>query len=121
MIMSVIDEFMEQYSREFTYYEKAAALCAVQCEKGLSRRGLRAIVTHRAKRHDRLREKIVRRARTKIYTTPDDIRSDIVDFSGVRIALYFPGDQTEVDQFVKEQFVVDEQKDFPSETARESG
>ena len=56
--MSVIDSFISRYVREFDYYQEAARLRAQQCEADLEQSGVRCIVTYRAKRVDRLREKV---------------------------------------------------------------
>lgn len=51
--MTIIDEFMEIYVNEYDYYQENARICAERCELELERNGIRAIVTHRAKRPDR--------------------------------------------------------------------
>ena len=61
-----------------------------------------------------MKEKLEKRQPEKNYTCFDDIDKDIVDFAGVRIALYFPGDQKEVEKFIRSAFDVDNVKeDFP--------
>ncbi|NLJ79548.1 MAG: RelA/SpoT domain-containing protein [Firmicutes bacterium] len=111
--MSVIQEFLEDYKRDAERYEKLAKICAHQCERGLKRRGLRALVTYRAKRLDSLAAKVESRAKRKNYQTVADIYDDILDLAGVRIALYFPKDKEEVDSFVRNTFEVEAVKDFP--------
>lgn len=59
--MSLTEDFLTRYAREYDYYEATARLCAGQCDRLLQENGIRAIVTHRAKRDDRLREKIEKR------------------------------------------------------------
>jgi ppGpp synthetase/RelA/SpoT-type nucleotidyltranferase len=108
-----IEAFIEAYAREYDFYQEAARLCAQQCEKLLDRNGIRAIVTFRAKRPDRLREKLRKRNKDKEYSCADDIRKDIVDLAGVRAALYFPGDRATFDKLVNDAFVIGEKKDFP--------
>jgi len=79
--------------------------------------GIRAIVTFRAKRPDRLRSKVEKRACNQEYTCTEDIQKDIPDLAGVRIALYFPGDREEIDRFIKSRFVVEKMKDsFPPQS-----
>lgn len=114
--MSVIEQFLNDYRNKVNMYEKLAQLCAYQCESGLKRIGLRALVTFRAKRLDSLMEKVTARAGQKQYKTIEDIYEDIVDLAGVRIALYFPGDRDEVDTFIRSNFNVELTKDFPRET-----
>ncbi len=111
--MSVIEQFMNDYKKKVHMYEKLAQLCAYQCESGLKRIGLRALVTFRAKRLDSLMEKVTARSEEKHYKTIEDIYEDIVDLAGVRIALYFPGDREEVDAFVRSNCNIELTKDFP--------
>jgi ppGpp synthetase/RelA/SpoT-type nucleotidyltranferase len=113
--MSIIDQFLEDYKQHMDRYERLAQLCAIQCESGLRRNGLRALVTYRAKRLDSLLEKVTSRNAEKNYQSIDEIYEDIVDLAGVRIALYFPGDRTEVDAFIRSQFIVEHVKNFPED------
>lgn len=113
--MSIIDQFLEDYKQRMDSYDRLAQLCAMQCENGLRRYGLRALVTYRAKRLDSLLEKVTYRNEEKNYQTIDEIYQDIVDLAGVRIALYFPGDRREVDAFVRSQFTVERIKNFPED------
>ncbi len=110
----LIDDFMSRYEREHDYYQEAARLCWQRCEAGLRQEGIRAIVTFRVKNPSRLKEKLVKRQPKQNYTCLDDIYKDIVDFAGVRIALYFPGDNKEVEKFIYSAFNVDNVKgEFP--------
>ncbi|HBF77145.1 MAG TPA: hypothetical protein DEF85_04670 [Clostridiaceae bacterium] len=111
--MSVIDEFLQQYVKEVDFYEKAAKICAEICESELEREGIRAIVTHRAKRIDRLKDKLIKRNERKNYSSIDDIYKDIVDLAGVRIAIYFPDDKIKIDKFIKAKFKIKQIKEFP--------
>ena len=111
--MNVIDKFLARYAKEYDFYREAARLCAQKCETGLERSGIRAIVTHRAKRPDRLRDKLFKRHEKRKYRNVDDIYKDIVDLAGVRIAIYFPGDREEVDKFIASNFEVKKLKEFP--------
>lgn len=118
--MDVVDEFIKRYSREYDYYHEVARFCAQLCELKLHSNGIRAIVTFRAKNILKLREKLVKRKKEKLYQTYDDICHDIVDLSGVRIALYFPNDRTVVDKLIKDSFVDIKDKLFPEEEKRNS-
>jgi ppGpp synthetase/RelA/SpoT-type nucleotidyltranferase len=113
--LNVIEKFLKSYSKEYDFYLKSAQLCASQCESVLEGSGVRAIVTHRAKRPDRLKEKLDKRNIEKQYKSVDSIYKDIVDLAGVRIAIYFPGDRQEIDKFITSNFFVHNKKEFPGE------
>jgi ppGpp synthetase/RelA/SpoT-type nucleotidyltranferase len=114
--MAVIDDFLSRYRREYDYYQQVARLCAQMCEAELEQNGVRAIVTNRAKRPDRLRAKIEQRNKTKKYATVETIYEDLVDLAGVRIALYFPGDTEEVERLINAKFSVRSSKEFPRDS-----
>lgn len=111
--MTLIDDFLSQYLREVDYYNRAAQICAQQCEAVLEQNGVRAIVTYRAKRADRLKGKLQNRNKKKRYKTFDDIYDDIPDLAGVRIAIYFPDDRNEVDKLIHANFNDVKSKKFP--------
>ncbi len=111
--MALISEFIDDYKSKVGHYEHLAQTCACQCESALKRQGLRALVTSRAKKLDSLAAKVETRAKEKAYQSTEEIYEDIVDLAGVRIALYFPGDREEVDNFIRSHFNVDQVKDFP--------
>ncbi|HEY3341578.1 MAG TPA: RelA/SpoT domain-containing protein [Anaerolineae bacterium] len=120
--MTLINEFISRYRREFEFYQDVSQYCAQQCELALEESGIRAIVTYRAKRPDRLEQKVRRRAGRAQYKTLEDIYSDIVDVAGVRIALYFPGDREQVGQIIREQFeLIEPPKDFPAASTPRPG
>lgn len=125
--MDLIDQFIARYRREFDFFEQAGRLVAQQLDSRLQASGVRAMVTSRAKNPRRLEPKIRQRAKTKVYATVDDIYTDIVDLAGVRVALYFPGERTEVDKIIRDQFTLtSDPKEFtgtsnPSYTKRFSG
>lgn len=116
--MDIVEIFIGNYSRQFDFYQKVSQLCAQQCEAGLESLGIKAIVTYRAKRTDKLEEKLRNRIRNgQQYQSATDIYSDIIDLAGVRIALYFPGDREEVGKFVKSQFeVIQPVREFPQDS-----
>lgn len=111
--MNIIEEFINHYTKEFDFYREASRICAQICETNMEQMGIRAIVTNRAKKIERLRDKLEKRNFNKNYSSFDDINEDIVDFSGVRIALYFPGDLNKVQQFIESNFDIKECKSFP--------
>lgn len=113
MSEEVVTEFVAAYMREFDHYQAAARLCSQRCEALLGPRGVRAIVTHRAKRPVKLRAKLLERDQKQSYTSLQQIRDDIADLAGVRIALYFPGNRESVGSIIRENFSVDLVKDFP--------
>lgn len=118
---TIIEQFIQQYQREYDYYSQAAKICANQAENKLESSGIRAIVTFRAKRPDRLEDKLNKRNKDKDYKKVEDIYNDIVDLAGVRIALYFPGDILEVDKIIHANFDVKQVKDFPEQNKVKEG
>jgi ppGpp synthetase/RelA/SpoT-type nucleotidyltranferase len=70
------------------------------------RRGIRAIVSSRAKEPEKLKRKLIKRSTRakdpKVYSSLKDIELDIVDLAGVRVALYFPRDREKVGQLIDE-------------------
>ncbi|MBV9762373.1 MAG: hypothetical protein JO340_17565 [Acidobacteriaceae bacterium] len=110
MAGDAIDDFMERYRREYDFFDKAARLAAQTLEAHLGAAGIRCIVSSRAKAWSRLEAKIRQRAqqrqrdRANAYTSAEDIRCDIIDLAGVRVALYFPGDRHRVDDIVRQLF-----------------
>ncbi|WP_129723450.1 GTP pyrophosphokinase [Xylanivirga thermophila] len=114
--MNLIDVFLEQYIRKIDFYENASKICAQICESELEKEGIRAIVTYRAKRADRLKEKLIKRNKVKHYKNLQHIYDDIKDLAGVRIAIYFPNDIHKIDRFIKDKFDVKEIKRFPEQS-----
>jgi ppGpp synthetase/RelA/SpoT-type nucleotidyltranferase len=114
--MQKIEEFLRHYEREFDYFQEAARITARKCELALSDAGVRNLVTFRAKRVDRLREKLKKRNESHPYPDVEAIRSDIVDLAGVRIALFFPGDRPKAETFIETNFLLagtESRKEFP--------
>lgn len=102
----LIDEFFARYQREVFYYELLAKECADLCRKGLTEGGIKAIVTHRAKDPLSLYNKLLKRKQTNGYNSIDEIRDDIKDLAGVRIALLFVDNMTSMDEILKKYFEV---------------
>ena len=116
----LILQFVERYRREFDFFDQAAKLAHGQLEAALSSSGIRAMVTYRAKRPDRLLVKLNQRQEEKQYATNDAIYEDIADLAGVRVALYFPATVEQVDQAIRAQFdLVSEPKVFPMKSVKE--
>jgi len=99
--MSVIDNFIKQY-------EKHEVL-----ETEIINRGIKALVSNRAKRVDRLKEKLLKRNQKKNYKSRKAIEKDIVDLAGIRVALYFPSERKIIGQVIEDLFEVVETKVFP--------
>lgn len=121
----IIDDFVLSYAREFDFYQRVAKICAEDCERMLLENGMRGIVTYRAKRADRLKDKLVQRELRRLegggtpYVNASEIREDVFDFAGVRLALYFPGDRPRVATLIEKEFVVAETRTFPTGEARD--
>lgn len=110
----VIKTFMSGYEREFDFFDQAARLVHGVLEAKLSSSGIASIVTYRAKNPDRLEQKLLHRNETKNYKDHDEIYNDIADFSGVRVALYFPGTREEVKRIIEANFIIEgEIREFP--------
>ncbi|MFJ3661024.1 GTP pyrophosphokinase family protein [Streptomyces sp. NPDC090119] len=111
--MKLINDFIARYSREYDFYSQAARLTAQTLERDLRRSGIRCIVTHRAKDITRLEEKCRQRALKEKYETIEEIYEDIVDLAGVRVALYFPGEQDQAEKAIYRLFEVHRKRSFP--------
>jgi len=115
--MKVIDDFLKQYNKEFDFYQKLSQVVADKIEDKLIKRGIKAEVTYRAKRPDRLKVKLMKRNAEKRYETNEDIYNDIVDLAGVRVSLFFPSERETVDEIINELFQVECKKVFPIESS----
>ena len=115
--MALIKQFVQAYEREYDFYATAGRLAQQQLEGKLRANGIRAIVTSRAKRPDRLEPKLRKRAEKRAYATLEEIRDDAADLAGVRVALYFPGQRDRVNQLVLALFTpLQTAKTFPEGT-----
>jgi ppGpp synthetase/RelA/SpoT-type nucleotidyltranferase len=111
--MRLINNFLQRYAKEYDFYNELANQVAVICETIIQRSGIRAIVTYRAKKPDSLMEKLIKRNAVKKYQTMEQIYRDIVDLSGVRIAIYFPGEREEIGRLIESEFNTEKIKKFP--------
>lgn len=110
----VISSFMERYNKEFDFYSNLSKKIEDDLRSKLHSFGVRAIVSSRAKSPTRLRDKIIDRNTAQLYSSVESIYSDIVDLAGVRVALYFPGDMSKVEEIILTEFDIDgESKSFP--------
>ncbi|KAE8391259.1 hypothetical protein BDV23DRAFT_171830 [Aspergillus alliaceus] len=116
--LDIIDEFMSMYNLERTEYSKAAKRAKKLCEDALRRESVECLVTCRAKEPDSLRTKLVTRQKARLakangtanenngYRSIEDIKSDIPDLAGVRIALYIPRKKEQVKKILQREFAV---------------
>ncbi len=119
--MGIVEEFIARYRREYDFYDQAARLVAQTLDADLQNAGVRSLVTSRAKAVTRLEVKIRQREEKKPYATVDAIYEDIADLAGVRVALYFPGEQPQVDSLVRDLFELKQPKKvFPEEEEQEA-
>jgi hypothetical protein len=118
--LSIIDDFLSHYVWEIEFYKRLANAGAERCQKILDERNIQAIVTSRAKRPDRLREKLEKRDAKRSYSSLDDIYTDIPDLAGVRIAFYFPKERATVDRLLRDSFDVSQVKIFPEDSDNSS-
>jgi ppGpp synthetase/RelA/SpoT-type nucleotidyltranferase len=112
-MVNLIERFMKQYSREYDFYQELSRLAASRMEDKLTEQGIKAIVTYRPKKHERLHDKLNKRNEKKPYKSREEIIKDIVDFAGVRVSLYFPSARNAVDDLVCKAFNVHKKKEFP--------
>lgn len=111
--MSVIDNFIRQYEKEYDFYKEIARLGHDILETEIINRGIKAMVSSRAKRIDRLKDKLEKRNKSKNYKNKIAIEKDIPDLAGVRVALYFPSEREIVGEVIEDLFEVVETKNFP--------
>lgn len=112
--LTVVDAFVKKYKHEVDFYEEVCRHAKEELEDALQEAGIRAIVTCRAKKPRKLKQKLLQRDRTRHYESFRDIYEDIADLAGVRVALYLPADRAAVGEIIEEVFVpVREPKVFP--------
>lgn len=104
---NAVERFLATYAQMRDFYDRAAFTCHEQCRDVLAQNGIMQLVTYRAKRGDRLGDKLKQRENEgRLYPSEDDITNEIRDLAGVRIALYFPGDRPEATRLLCDQFKV---------------
>ncbi|MGX9361091.1 hypothetical protein [Pantoea ananatis] len=112
-MIEIIEEFMERYNKEVDFYANLSSMTEKNLRSLLNKAGVRCLVSSRAKDPKKLVDKLEVRNKNKNYSSVDAIFKDIADLSGVRVALYFPGDISLVDEVVKANFKVIEERNFP--------
>ena len=111
--MELIEEFLKEYNKQYDFYSEIARIGNKKIESELASRGIKAIVSCRAKIPDRLKDKLTQRLEEKKYKNVQDIFDDIIDLAGVRVALYFPSDRELVGEIVRDLFEIKKRKEFP--------
>jgi ppGpp synthetase/RelA/SpoT-type nucleotidyltranferase len=109
---SVIKRFMEgRWEESKPHYERLAERARDKCEEILLNEGIKAEYKHRAKDDARLEAKCMERLKAGVkYYSDDDIIADVKDLAGVRIALYFPNQKTNVSKLIDQHFKVHHEK-----------
>ncbi|KAF8849817.1 hypothetical protein BDZ45DRAFT_752378 [Acephala macrosclerotiorum] len=112
-----ISSFIADWVQIKYFYSEAASLAQELCETLLASNAIRAIVTHRVKQGHRLEAKLRERVRKlgREYRSAKEIRDDVVDLAGVRIALYFPSDREKIDKIIHDAFAEVKHKSFPEQ------
>jgi ppGpp synthetase/RelA/SpoT-type nucleotidyltranferase len=117
--VDVIAAFVSSYAQHLERYEAAARAIRQDLRALLQGEGLRAIVTSRAKGADRLEQRLRRRHGERPYETLEDVRDDVHDLVGARVALYYPGTQSRVNRLIEERFEsLSPPRAFPASSAR---
>lgn len=112
----VLTSFLDSYRREYFFYHELAKVVKARIEDKLDESGIKAIVSFRAKSIKSIKEKIEKRNsdnKRKPYRSCGEIYNDIVDLSGVRVALYFPAEMEKVSNIIENEFNVVVMKKFP--------
>ncbi|KAE8383092.1 hypothetical protein BDV26DRAFT_277551 [Aspergillus bertholletiae] len=116
--INIINEFMKTYEKEKEIYELAAQQAEDLCRGVLKRESVECMVTSRVKDSHSLEKKLHARLKkrqemafsagegNKGYNNIDDIRSDIADLIGVRIALYMSRQKPQVEKVLRREFEV---------------
>lgn len=113
--IQMIDNFTNKYRGEFAFYQEFAQFIETKIEDFIFQRGIKAIVIHRAKKPDSLRNKLIKKNAKRKYQTTADIYDSIFDLAGIRVSLYFPSDRKIVDELFSQLFDIIETKTFPKE------
>ncbi len=113
--------FLEGYHREINYYKDLASGAEDFLRSQLVEQGVSAIVSSRAKSLDRVEAKIQKLYATASPASNEQVRQDIYDLAGVRVALYLPGQQSTVARVIEDEFTVIKSKVFPHATTNKHG
>ncbi|OJD31419.1 uncharacterized protein BKCO1_4800034 [Diplodia corticola] len=116
-----IAQFLHNYGKDKAYYESLANYVKNLCEGFMRNQQIDGTVTARAKDKTSLDIKVNRRHRQKSYATVNQIKADIADLSGVRIALFYPYHRDLVGKFIHEDFDVVGRVVHPKNPSDETG
>lgn len=117
---SSIDQFLIAYEKEQDFYSRVAEESADLLERLLRAANIRAITSGRAKKLGSLRDKVESRDQQRresglaAFASVDEIRADIKDLAGARVAVYFPADMPTVNDLIAANFeAVEPPRVFP--------
>ena len=114
-VKNCIAEFMAEFEKDRGRYEEHCHRAEQMVRALIKQKGIMGIVSSRVKDPDRLREKLHKREREgRNYDSVEDIRRDITDLMGIRVALYFPGDAQKIAGILTPQFEIVLSKEFPA-------
>ena len=99
------EQFVQQYEERRCHYTLRATRAEQTCREILANHHIPAIVSSRAKCPIRLRQKLKDRDAELHYSTEAEIYSNIVDLSGVRIAVYLPSHVQKVSRLLQHAFI----------------
>ncbi|KAF7163376.1 hypothetical protein CNMCM6106_000326 [Aspergillus hiratsukae] len=107
-ISAIIEQFVASYEKQRDLYNHIAMAARKICETALERHHIPCLVSHRVKETASLRKKLYARQllRDHVYSSREEIKSDICDLAGVRIALYYPRHGEEVKNILNNEFTV---------------
>ncbi|KAL4897875.1 hypothetical protein BDV59DRAFT_51498 [Aspergillus ambiguus] len=122
----VIREFMENWPIEREFYERIADKATKICKLATSKAGVKAISYCRAKEGKSLEAKLHARQqeRGRPYENVNEIKKNIPDLAGVRVAINYPAQRGVVGDIIKASFNVVEVKpifDVDEEAPQKSG
>ncbi|KAF2005328.1 hypothetical protein P154DRAFT_357817 [Amniculicola lignicola CBS 123094] len=103
----VVDKFVEDWDERQYFWEALTEAAHTVCEDGVKKRlKLKCNIYSRTKSEESIRGSIERRQKSRgvTYTTMTEIEQDMIDLSGVRIILTFPGDVDEVKKLLESEF-----------------
>lgn len=104
LMTSIIEDFVKKYEPNVPLYNDVASIAEKRCREMLDQMQISGVVTSRAKRPEKVKEKLEKRNKYRHYTTEQDLQIDTMDLAGVRIALYYPHQQHEVLQHLEKCF-----------------
>jgi len=95
--LEAIASLVKQYRPQKDFYLKAARFASELCKSRLASNAIRGMATYRAKEINSLERKLAERsAKGALYNNFDDVKDNVMDLAGVRIALYFPSDADKI-------------------------